>query len=176
MNKLLEQLVYMFGVNFSAYDVDIELHYLSKNLNKKYKNRNVVDIGCGDGSVSLKLKSILKPKSFIGVDVYETLVESAKKKGINARVLDVEKQDISGDLGIMWGVLHHLNDPIGTLKKLKNNFNNLIIRECIDENRILEAGHKLNKVKLMEILEKAGVEIIKVVEVKENKSLIIIAR
>lgn len=176
MNKIIEKLMYCFGINISAYNVKRELDYLHKNLPDTYKNRDVVDIGCGDGKISLKLITILKPKSFFGIDISKSLTKSAKKRGINVKVLNIENQEISGDLGILWGVLHHLNNPIETLKKLKKNFNGLIIRESIDEKRLFEIGYKLNRDKLMKILEESDINIIKIIEVKDNKSLIILTK
>jgi len=176
MNKIIEKLMYSFGINISGYNVKRELDYLHKNLPDMCKNRDVVDIGCGDGKISLKLIPILKPKSFLGIDLSKSLIKSAKKRGINAKVLNIENQEISGDLGIMWGVLHHLNNPIETLKKLKKSFNGLIIRESIDEKRLFELGHKLNRDKLIEMLEESDIDIIKIIEIKDNKSLIILTK
>jgi len=176
MNKIIEKLMYSFGINISGYNVKRELDYLHKNLPDMCKNRDVVDIGCGDGKISLKLIPILKPKSFLGIDLSKSLIKSAKKRGINAKVLNIENQEISGDLGIIWGVLHHLNNPIETLKKLKKSFNGLIIRESIDEKRLFELGHKLNRDKLIEMLEESDIDIIKIIEIKDNKSLIILTK
>lgn len=176
MNKTIEKLMYSFGINISAYNVKRELDYLHKNLLDTYKNRDVVDIGCGSGKISLKLIPILKSKSFLGIDISRSLIKSAKKRGINANLLNIENQEISGDLGIMWGVLHHLNNPTETLKKLKKNFNGLIIRESINEKRLFELGHKLNRDKLMKMLEESNNDIVKIIEIKDNKSLIILTK
>jgi len=176
MNKIIEKLMYSFGINISGYNVKRELDYLHKNLPDMCKNRDVVDIGCGDGKIILKLIPILKPKSFLGIDLSKSLIKSAKKRGINAKVLNIENQEISGDLGIILGVLHHLNNPIETLKKLKKSFNGLIIRESIDEKRLFELGHKLNRDKLIEMLEESDIDIIKIIEIKDNKSLIILTK
>ena len=176
MNKNIEKILYNTGINISAYNIDRELNYLERNLPSTHTNRNVVDIGCGDGKTSLKLIPIIKPKSFTGVDVSNQLIKTAKKRGIDASVLDIETQELKGDLGIMWGVLHHLSNPVKTLKKLKNNFNNLIIRESINEKRLIEVGNKLSQKKLLKTLERAEIKIAKIIEIKTNKSLIILTK
>jgi 2-polyprenyl-3-methyl-5-hydroxy-6-metoxy-1,4-benzoquinol methylase len=173
MNKLFEKLFYSFGINLSGYDVDLEIEYLKNNLPQGFKNRSVTDLGCGDGRVSLKLKQILAPKKFTGIDLYPSLVKSAKNKGLKAKVGDLTKDEIKGDLGILWGVVHHLQDPTPVLKKLNNNFNNLIIRESIDQSRVIEVGDKFNKESLMNIFNQAGVEIKKIVEIPQNKTIIV---
>ena len=152
------------------------MNSLQKNLPKNYLNRHVTDIGCGDGKISLKLIPILKPKSFIGIDLSKSLIKFAKKRGINAKVLNIENQKISGDVGILWGVLHHLDNPIQTLKKLKKDFNSLIIRESINKKRLLELGHKFNRHELMKIFKKSDTSIVQTIEVKSNGVLIILAK
>lgn len=174
MNKILEKIMYGFGINISGYNVGREMDCLKENLAESYKNRDVVDIGCGDGKISLELIKILKPKSFLGIDSSQALINSARKRGLDVKLLDIEKQKISGDLGVMWGVIHHFNNPVETLEMLKKNFNNLIIRESIDDKRIFELGHKLNKSEFVELLEKTGIPVIKMIEVKDNKSLIVL--
>lgn len=173
MNNFFEKLVYILGVNFSAYNVNLELDYLKKNLPSEFKNRNVTDLGCGDWKVSKKLISVLEPKSYLGIDKSESLVKTANKNGIESKIFDIENNYISWDFGILWWVVHHLENPIDVLKRLNKNFNNLIIRESVDDKRIFELGHKYNKKKLMEIIKKAEIKIIKIIEIKENKSLII---
>lgn len=172
MNKIIEKIIYAFGINGSFYNVENELIALQSNLPNNFRNRDVVDIGCGDGKISLKLIPILQPKSFKGVDASRSLVKTAQINGVSAITLDVEKQTLSGDLGILWGVLHHFENPAQTLKKLCKEFNSFVIRESIDDKRIFELGHKLSRNKLMNIFKEAQLEPARVVEIKDNKSVI----
>lgn len=173
VNKIFEKIIYAFGISGSFYNVRKELCLLQSNLPKEFINRDVLDIGCGDGKISLKLKEILHPTSFRGVDASRHLVRSAKKWGLSVTIFDVETQPLQGDLGIMWGVLHHFQSPSQTLKKLCKEFNSLIIRESIDDKRIFELGNKLNKNVLMNIINEAQLTPIKIVDIKENKSIIL---
>lgn len=170
MTKFLEKVFYCLGINFSGYNIDLEVEYLKKHVPNSYRKRNVIDIGGGDGEVSLKLMPVLKPTSFLLVDMYDAFVKAAKKRGLKAKKVDVEKQVLKGDLGILWGVVHHLDDPVAALAKLKKNFNNLLIRECVDEGRIFEIGHKLTEEKIVAMLEKAGWKVKKLVVVPEHNS------
>jgi len=173
MNKIIEKIIYAFGINGSFYNVTSELNSLQSSLPNDFQNRDVVDIGCGDGKISLKLIPILHPKSFKGIDASKSLIKTAQNNGVSATTLDAEKQTLSGDLGIMWGVLHHFENPAQTLKKLCKEFNLFIIRESIDDKRIFELGHKLSRNKLMNIIKEAQLEPVKVVEIKDNKSVIL---
>jgi len=173
---MIERIIYAFGINSSLYNTVKELSFLESNLPKEFTNRDVLDIGCGDGKMSLELKRILLPKSFKGIDASKFLVKNAQEKGILAMVSDAEKDVLSGDLGIMWGVLHHFENPVQTLKKLSKEFNSLIIRESIDDKRIFELGHRFGLGELMNVIKKAQLELVKVVEVKDNKSVILFIR
>ena len=81
----------------------------------------------------------------------------------------------SGDLGILWGVIHHLNNPETTLKKLIENFNSLIIREPLNRNRLFESGKRYEKKELLDIFSKVGINLKKcpIIKTPKEKSLII---
>ncbi len=170
--KFIEKLVYSFGFNGSFYNIAKELEVLKQNLPANYLHREIVDIGCGDGSISLKLIPILQPKSFVGIDLYDSLVKRASAKGLTALVKDAENDPLAGDLGILWGVLHHFLDPVATLQKLTREFRSLLIRESINSTRIWELGHKFNRQQLLQVLDKAKIVPTKILDTQE-KSLII---
>ncbi len=175
MRKLIEKTLYSFGMNSSFYNIAKELEILKENLPPSFKQREVTDIGCGDGYITLKLKKILEPVKISGVDYSKRLIKTARAKSISVKVADIENEEISGDLGVLWGVLHHFNKPEETIKKIKSNFNSLIVREPVDEKRIMELGRRLNKNKVLNVLAKAGVDIgkCKIVDLEETKGLII---
>ncbi|MFA4931183.1 MAG: class I SAM-dependent methyltransferase [Patescibacteria group bacterium] len=176
LKKSIDNIVYdRLGINYSAYNVTLEMMVLDKYVPGEYRGRKVIDLGCGDGKVSGLLKGILQPRSFIGIDRGRALIDKARKK-MNGQFMvgDVEKDEICGDLGIMWGVLHHLDDPVAVLQKLKANFNSLIIRESVDKKRFFELGHRYNRGDFDNILKQAGVDntVDKLVEIRNNKSVI----
>ena len=72
----------------------------------------VLEIGCGDGYV-LSLMKKKYPKCIVsGVDISETSVSMAKKRGLSVDCVDVEKSKIGGSYDLIYGtaVLHHLVD------------------------------------------------------------------
>ena len=173
MNKLFEQLFYKTGFNLSFYNTDTQLDYLKSKLPKSFLSRQVTDIGCGDGKVSLKLKHVLQPAVFTCLDVSPSLVASCRQKGLNAKVVDIEKQMFSGDLGILWGVIHHFSNPISTIKNISQSFNNLIIREPTNHLRLFESGCRYKKTTLLDILSKADVNIINQFSTPDKKAIIL---
>jgi SAM-dependent methyltransferase len=158
MNKFIEKILYSLGINVSFYSVDKEMKLLQKTVPKEYMHRQISDIGCGDGRTSEKLKNILKPRSYTGYDLSKELVASAKRRGINASIADVENIGLSGDLAILWGSLHHLNEPEKALSGIYKRFNSIIIRESVDTHRLLEVGHRLSKEDLKKIISASGIK------------------
>lgn len=173
MNKLIERLFYSFGLNASFYNVKEEIQLLKDNLPESFKNRIVTDIGCGDGKVTLELIKVLKPKKIVCLDSSTSLINTAKKNGLNAKRVDIEKEKVSGDLGVLWGVLHHLSNPENTLKVLAKNFKSLIIRESVDDKRLFELGHKYNIDALKKLFKRAKIKTRLFLE-SSNKSVIIL--
>lgn len=83
-------------------------------------NSTVLDLGCGDGSLGEELMKRKKCKVF-GIDISEVAVKHARRKGINARVGNLEEpldfEDNSFEYVILCDVLEHLFDPLFTLKE-----------------------------------------------------------
>lgn len=47
----------------------------------KYKFERILDVGCGDGSLSLILADVSNANSIYGIDIVEKNVKSSLKKG-----------------------------------------------------------------------------------------------
>ena len=148
-----EKLFYLFFGNNIVIGRHIkeQLGFLGKIVPEEFKGKEMHDLGCGDGKVTLILKDIFKPKSCIGYDVNKKLVELAQKRGIKTEVLDIEKKIPCGELAIIWGVLHHLNPPYKVLDKIKNNYEYLFLREPLKKGiALFELGKPFKK----EVIEK----------------------
>ena len=82
------------------------------------ENSLVLDLGCGDGSLD---KALIERKrcEVIGLDISEEAVQIARRKGVDARLGDLESPlpfaDKSFDYVILCDVLEHLFDPLFTL-------------------------------------------------------------
>jgi SAM-dependent methyltransferase len=172
LNKTIEKVTYSLGISGSAYDLTSELEVFKSNLPSKYLHRSVTDIGCGNGSVSLKLQKILVPKDICGLDLSPTLIKLAQKNGLKSQVSDVELETPTGDLAILWGVLHHFCQPKLNLQKIYHSFKSLIIRESVSTKRILELGHRFSRQELEDIFTTIGIEPTKVVESAKTQAII----
>ncbi len=84
-------------------------------------SRQVLDIGCGDGSASGAWLAH-RCNSYVGVDVSQEAVDSARARGLDAQTID-DAGDLpfpaeSFDAAICTEVLEHLFDPLGALEEI----------------------------------------------------------
>jgi SAM-dependent methyltransferase len=143
----LESLFYsLFGNNLViGAHIRKQLSFLSEILPPELLYRNMDDLGCGDGKVTLLLEEILQPAKLRGFDVNPGLVGRAVSRGIDARVMDLDSRMPGGELAVVWGVLHHLRDFDTSLCRLKDSYPLVFIREPVRTSFItgLELGHPL---------------------------------
>ena len=85
---------------------------------------DLLDVGCGPGTLTVDLASRLAPGRVVGVDVDEGVVASAAEHGraegagVDWRVGDFRRMDLGQDgFDVVHAhqVLHHLADPVGGL-------------------------------------------------------------
>jgi len=85
------------------------------------KRGKLLDIGCGEGTVSLELQE--RGFKVYGIDFSYVAVNKAKEKGINAIEHDVDKDGIPFEdtfFDVVWAgdVVEHVFDPIFLLKEI----------------------------------------------------------
>jgi SAM-dependent methyltransferase len=133
-----------------------QLRFLKENIPATFQHRQMDDLGCGDGKITLLLKDIFLPSRLRGFDVNPGLVRRAREKGIDAEAKNLDEAMPTGELAIMWGVLHHLKDFAGCLKRIRENYKLIFIREPIKSGSIswLETGHPLRKEEIESLIEK----------------------
>jgi hypothetical protein len=124
-----------------------QIRVLADNLPPEFRLRDLDDLGCGDGKITLRLKEIFQPKRLRGFDVNQNLVKMARSKGIKAEVADLDASMPNGDLAVMWGVLHHLKNREDCIRRIKENYRMAFIREPVksDLKVDLEMGEPLVK-------------------------------
>jgi len=75
------------------------------------KNEKILDVGCGDGELTLKLQKI--GCNVIGIDSSPSMVESTKKRGIEAYVIDGHNINFPNEFNAVFSnaALHWLTSP-----------------------------------------------------------------
>jgi len=124
-----------------------QLKFLKEIVPPVFQQRQMDDLGCGDGKVTLLLKEIFSPRRIRGFDINPGLVRRARKKGIEADVRNLDENMPVGELAAMWGVLHHLRDKEDCLKRVKENYPLIFIREPVRSGTTnwLELGHPMTR-------------------------------
>ncbi|OGH04044.1 MAG: hypothetical protein A2W22_00255 [Candidatus Levybacteria bacterium RBG_16_35_11] len=125
---------------------------------ENYKRRlKVLDIGCGDGTFALILIKAISPKYILGFDPAKKGVESAKKRLPKKYSGKIEFQNFSiydadskikkdfFDIGVAWGVFHHLYYPQKAIKKISKVLDEIIILEPNGFNPFLKIIEKTSK-------------------------------
>ena len=111
-NNLAKKFIQERFKNFSSFN------------NNFFKNKKIIDVGCGGGRYSNALK-LLKAKTVIGVDYSDDGIKTAKKN-YKLKNLSFKKQDVlnlkfqkdSFDIVFCNGVLHHTSDLNKGIKEL----------------------------------------------------------
>ena len=94
------------------------------------KNSEVLDLGCGDGSLIASLKNKLNVSGY-GVDISEKKIQLSLSKGLNVIEQDIDEgldnfKDASFDIVIMSQSIQALKKPENALKEIVR-----IGKECI---------------------------------------------
>jgi len=91
---------------------DVTLESLTINA------KNILDIGCGDGTHTLELDLFGGPKRIIAGDVADQAIKVARNKSIDRNIdyiinsaYELPFMKKSFDVAILRAVLHHLDDP-----------------------------------------------------------------
>jgi SAM-dependent methyltransferase len=143
----LESLAYSFFGNNLIIGSHIrrQLAFLREIVPRYLEHREMDDLGCGDGKVTVLLEEIFQPVKLRGFDISLGLVRRARSRGIDATVSDLDEDMPDGELAVMWGVMHHLQDAAVCLRRLKENYPLIFIREPVRNGffKGLELGHPL---------------------------------
>lgn len=132
-------------------------HVLARHLELilemgRLEGRSVLDIGCGDGFSTLRFWDETHPLRMAGVDPAENAIKVAdQKKGerpIEFRVLEgnhVPFDDLTFDIAIVQGVLHHADDPQATIREGLRVARDIVILEPNGLNPGLKLLEKVSK-------------------------------
>jgi hypothetical protein len=146
---------YLFGNNVVVGShIKKQLDYLRTIVPEDFKGRQTHDLGCGDGKITVILKDIFQPSNFKGYDICPELVKRTNDKGIEAEVKDLGKSLPGGEMAIMWGVLHHIDDMAACLKQTSESYEYLFIREPLRKKHrdLLELGHPMFENELKQLV------------------------
>jgi len=73
-------------------DGQIRCNELGKNLVIRKPAQRMLDLGCGDGALTIEFAKILLPKEIHGVEFVDSEIKKAEKNGIRCRKLDLNEK------------------------------------------------------------------------------------
>jgi len=114
------------------------------------KNKKILDLGCGTGS----LLNSLEPSYGLGIDISQVSIDIAKKSFPNLDFLcgDIESNELLDQINEKFDFIV-LSDTIGYLDDCQNTFN-LLKKFCNDETRIIISYHSWRWEPLLKFAEK----------------------
>ncbi len=121
----------LFGNSFATIINKPRFNFIKDKIPEDFKGRSICDLGCGDGSSTLRIKDFFEATEIVGYDIEKSLVNRAIKKGMEAEVMDLQKNIPKGEMATIWGVLHHIKNKGDVLRKVAGNFDYVVIREPI---------------------------------------------
>lgn len=149
INKIVQSLIYtLFGTNlYINAQIREQIRMLETRVPPAFRERELDDLGCGDGKTTVLLKKVFRPRKLRGFDVNPFLVKRAVLNGIEAEVKNLDAGLPTGELAVMWGVLHHLKDRETCIRRIKENYRMAFIREPIKNKELkgFEMGKPLVK-------------------------------
>jgi len=158
-------------MSFEEFNQDIEAHggYIYTSNNKlssitaaarqtetlldlgNYRDKTVIDIGCGDGICTVELFDRGRPASIHGIDAAAKAVENARKR-VGDRAItfsvgsayDLPFPENSFDIAQMRAILHHLDDPADALREALRVAPVVVVLEPNGYNPVLKVLEKVH--------------------------------
>lgn len=116
------------------------------------RDKNVIDVGCGDGTYSIETLRQGKPKMLFGFDPSIGAIRSAREKAKSLDNISFSTGNIytytcseKFDIAILRGVLHHLYQPEKAIAQVAKYANKIIIAEPNGYNPVLKIIEKVSK-------------------------------
>ena len=119
--------------------------FLQSKLPRSFVGKRISDLGCGDGTNTLRIQYIFKPKEITGYEQNDYLIDRARKKGLSVRKWDLNKELPHGEMAMFTLSLHHLYDKQRILLQAKKNFRYIVVCEPIRDfyHALFDAGSPL---------------------------------
>lgn len=150
---------YRFGGLFDGQGKG-DLSYIEKLIPRSFLNRNISDFGCGDGTNTLFIKDLFKPKAIVGYERNEFLIKRARKKGLEVIKIDLKHSIPKGELAVFSRSFHHFQNKELLLRKVKENFDYIFLFEPMKDlfHALFDGGTPLSKANWIKLFDKVLVK------------------
>lgn len=86
-----------FGCEYNSRTGPI-FDFIKSKVPRSFLEKRIADLGCGDGTNTLRIKRIFRPKEIVGYEQNDYLIERAKKLGVKVHKRDLNKGFPHGDM------------------------------------------------------------------------------
>ncbi|MCU0421844.1 MAG: class I SAM-dependent methyltransferase [Bacteroidia bacterium] len=147
------------------FGVRVRREIVAEIVSSDFENKKIIDIGCGNGDVSLQFLSASKCLHFLDISdkmlhLVEQKIPDIHKSKVRFYNGDLEQLSIDEkyDIVIAFGLIMHVNSPENTLKRLAEllNENGLLITQYTNANHPIaiantwlrkeKENYKINKI------------------------------
>lgn len=144
---IADNIGYRFSGCFYAKAHDHIFNFIETKIPKEFLGKEISDLGCGDGSNTIRIGRIFKAKNIVGYERNIYNVERAKKKGLDVRQADLNSEYPKGEMASFTFALHHLENKEKSIEKAKDNFDYIFLCEPCNDlyHRLLDAGKPLGE-------------------------------
>lgn len=126
---------------------------------EEFLYKDISDLGCGDGTNSLRIKDIFQAKSVIGYERNPYLAQRARAKGLIIKPIDLNREIPSGEMATFSFALHHIRDKdkVTVLKKAADNYVYVFLIEPLRDlyHLLFDAGYPLKKKEWIKVFDEA---------------------
>lgn len=153
---LAEEIGYrFFGCLYNRFH-DPLFNFIATKVPADFLGRNVYDLGCGDGSNTLRIGRIFKAHRLTGYDHNNHLLQRARRQGLEVKKVDLNTELPSGELAAFTFSLHHFKNKEEILKRAVQNFDRLFLCEPIKDlyHALFDAGKPLKRVDWLLLFDK----------------------
>lgn len=144
---IAENIGYRFFGCFYNRTHDSLFEFIETKIPNNFIGRSIADLGCGDGTNTIRVRRVFKAKNVVGYDHNDYLLEKAKKQGLKVKKIDLNKNIPEGELASFTFSLHHIKDKKKALRKAVKNFDYVFLCEPIKDlyHALFDAGQPLKK-------------------------------
>lgn len=146
---------HFFGCSYNAHNQDV-FDFIASKAPKKFLGKKICDLGCGDGTNTIRLRSIFRPEAITGYERNDYLIVRARQKRIKTVKYDLNQEIPKGEMASFTFALHHMYDKEGTLQKVKRNFKYVFICEPVMDlyHLLFDAGRPLSRKNWKKLFDK----------------------
>lgn len=137
----------------SPYSAGVALDRQTKEVLKlaDFKGKRILDIGCGDGAITIDLFDRTQPLSIEGLEPAAPAIDIARRR-VNGRAVnfsvgsayEIPHADLSFDVAHLRGVLHHMDLPERAVAEAARVARHVIILEPNGLNPVLKFIEKVS--------------------------------